>query len=482
MGSKNLNLSEILNRLNAIHPNLSFPKIFQEFKNTESRITVLCPTHGEYSSSIDNLIYSKSTCKSCRNDNTKTRYLIKVKDHPLVKKVLEKYRLKTPDLECNSITRLEFICQDHGSFFKTIKGMSRNNNFDCKKCKIDQKKPLQYYLDKMNEKYNGNYTYSIIPPYTGANTRLNITCHKHGTWDCFIYNHLHNNTDCPKCSGIVSKGSLELYQYILQFYPKAESEIRLGRYRPDIVIEEKKLIIEYLGDYFHSSKFLDKYAHRDKRRYFNNLGYRVIFIWEHEWKNSLGKVKDYLNAQFGIGTKIYARNCSIVEVSKEVGKSFIEENHLMGSGIVCTRYIGLEVLGELVACVGFRKVFNNYELYRAAYLSNFRIVGGLSKILTYFIKSSSVTELISYIDMDKFDGRSYFKSGFKAVEESLSMNYVKRDKVISRHKMKKGILLKQYPDIDSNLTEKQICENLKIYQCWNSGTLKVSLTNTPSIS
>jgi hypothetical protein len=199
--------------------------------------------------------------------------------------------------------------------------------------------------------------------------------------------------------------------------------LRIGKKSLDIYLPQLNLAVEYNGLYWHAEELLAvrlferpfsslsitekskvRNYHLDKTLLAKENGIRLIHIWEHEWITSKDKVKSYLRAQLGLVTNIYARNCSLIEVSQKVGSKFIQDNHLMGSGILCTRYIGLEVLGQLVACVGFRKVFNNYELYRAAYLSDIRVVGGLSKILSHFIKSSSVTDIVSYIDLDKFEG------------------------------------------------------------------------------
>ena len=61
---------------------------------------------------------------------------------------------------------------------------------------------------------------------------------------------------------------------------------QIGYYYPDILIEDRKLIIECDGDYWHNLP--DKKKH-DKRRdwYLRNQGYRVVRFWEHEINNDL---------------------------------------------------------------------------------------------------------------------------------------------------------------------------------------------------
>lgn len=54
----------------------------------------------------------------------------------------------------------------------------------------------------------------------------------------------------------------------------------------DIYIPEKKLAIEFNGDYWHSVKFKDKNYHLKKTEECEKLGIRLIHIWESEWLNS----------------------------------------------------------------------------------------------------------------------------------------------------------------------------------------------------
>lgn len=55
-----------------------------------------------------------------------------------------------------------------------------------------------------------------------------------------------------------------------------------GSFNPDFINEEKKLIIEVFGDYWHNKD--KKIVDRDRRRLkaYNNNGYKTLIIWEHE--------------------------------------------------------------------------------------------------------------------------------------------------------------------------------------------------------
>jgi hypothetical protein len=474
-------IPSLLNKLKKIHPKLSFPKIYEEVVDCESNITAICEKHGEYITFVGNLLYSKSGCIKCRGDTTKKKYLTVDRNHPTVKEMLKYFSLKDPDFKCNKVSPITFICKEHGEFKRSVKILNRSKKFktSCFKCRSKKDMyTIDYYYNKLKKLHGDKYSYSIDGEYFGAHSRLKITCSnpKHGSWGCSIYNHFYNKTGCPKCAGTISKGSLDLFSYIRSLAPKTESEVKIENLKVDILIRDKKIAIEYLGQYFHSSKFIDKYFHRNRRIFLNSLGYRVIYIWEYEWLTNNSKIKNYFKNVLGFSTPIYARKCSVEKIEAREAKVFIEQNHLMGAGLTCNNYIGLRYNNNLVACAGFRKVFSKKELYRAAYKEGYRVIGGLSKIIKYYVNNYGSSEIIiSYVDLDKFEGVSYYKSGFKKDKESLSMFYARRNEIISRHKVKKNILLKINPDLDSNKTEKELCKELKMYQCWNSGTLKVVL-------
>ena len=75
---------------------------------------------------------------------------------------------------------------------------------------------------------------------------------------------------------------------------------------PDFVNEDKKQIIEVFGCYWHCCKKC-RHPNRDKRRQknvsrikrFNELGYSVLIIWEHELRHPdsvINKVNKFVNA------------------------------------------------------------------------------------------------------------------------------------------------------------------------------------------
>jgi len=97
-----------------------------------------------------------------------------------------------------------------------------------------------------------------------------------------------------------SKGEIELAEFCTQLQSHVEFNKNIDRYNVDILFEDKRVIIEYFGDFWHMNPiqwnesdvnpvtgFLAKFTwDRDatKVKRLSDLNYNVISIWEHDWK------------------------------------------------------------------------------------------------------------------------------------------------------------------------------------------------------
>lgn len=110
-----------------------------------------------------------------------------------------------------------------------------------------------------------------------------------------IYSHIPR---CPKCYPIIggsSKGEIELLEFCKQFYPNLSQHDKhlIKPYELDILIPELKLAIEFNGKYWHSifKNAMAKTYHLMKTERCEQLGYRLVHIWENEWNNNKDEIK-----------------------------------------------------------------------------------------------------------------------------------------------------------------------------------------------
>lgn len=185
----------------------------------------------------------------------------------------------------------------------------------------------------------------------------------------------------------------------------------------DIYIPEKKLAIEVNGLFYHSSigGCKDKLYHFTKSKMCENLGIRLIHIYESEWYNDRDKIESLLRIALGkVDTKIYARQCEIRQITNAEAKPFNEKGHLQNHKQAEVTY-GLFYKNELVQLMSFsRNKYNRnlksdteWSIERGCPGSNNIVVGGVNRLFRHFIEDYHPTKIFSYCDFNKFDGRSY---------------------------------------------------------------------------
>ena len=295
------------------------------------------------------------------------------------------------------------------------------------------------------------------------------------------------NTPCTSCSTkntYRSSGENEISEFIKSFY---KGEIQHNRkyikdgLEVDILIPDLKIGIEFNGIYWHSQKFKNKLYHINKKKKIEDEGWTLIQIWEDDWNNNIKReiIKSRLKSKLGHSENIiYARKCKVKEIDTATSNNFLTNNHLYGSSISKIK-LGLYYNNQLVMVMTFgkpRKFVSghtkyDWELIRMCPLINTNIVGGFSKILSYFKNLvGKDTSLISYSDCDwaSYYNNSYTKVGFKIVKITQPgywwvVNNIRTNRYnYTRFKIK---------DIDENETVDEYMYKNKFYKIWNSGNI-----------
>lgn len=100
----------------------------------------------------------------------------------------------------DSVTPLEIICHEHGSFFQAPAAHLRG--YGCPLCgnkKRGKRSSLEEFIDKAREVHGDKYDYSKVE-YINSWTKVCIICHEHGGFYQTPMAHL-NGQGCPKCLG-----------------------------------------------------------------------------------------------------------------------------------------------------------------------------------------------------------------------------------------------------------------------------------------
>jgi hypothetical protein len=145
-----------------------------------------------------------------------------------------------------------------------------------------------------------------------------------------------------------------------------------------------------------------------------------IVIWQDQWQLKKEIIISRIEAAIGISNKIHARQTQVVRLDKHIAQHFLETYHLQGSTSAYYKY-GLVYQDEIVAVATFSKArvmydgpvyYRSYELERIASKGNMVVVGGLSKLIKYFINQHNVVHIMTYVDAAWGEGGAFEKIGF----------------------------------------------------------------------
>ncbi len=189
-----------------------------------------------------------------------------------------------------------------------------------------------------------------------------------------------------------------------------EFEKYIGHTSYDIYLPEMNMLVEINPTYTHNSignhwgNGRPESYHWDKTKLAIENGFRCMHIFD--WDN-LEKILMLIKPKF----TIYARKCTIREVSEVEGNEFLNIYHLQNTVRGQSIRLGLYYNEQLVEIMTFGKPRYNkhyqWELLRLCSHSDYKIIGGASRLFKRFINTISPESIISYCDLSKFSGSVY---------------------------------------------------------------------------
>jgi hypothetical protein len=280
----------------------------------------------------------------------------------------------------------------------------------------------------------------------------------------------------PAIPAYVSNAELEVKKYVESLIPElivvSSNKTIISPYELDIVIPDLKLAIEYCGLYWHSSaQGKNINYHYDKMIKTNNQGYRLITIFEDEWINKKEIVKSRLQNILKKSKRTYARKLEIKEISGNLARAFLNKTHIQGYSSSSIN-VALYNNNEIVAIMTFGKprYNSNYDVELIRYSSKGTVVGGASKLLSYYVKKYNPKNIISYCDMRWGTGDMYEAIGMTKIKQSRQgYSYTDFKSRSHRSNFTKNKLLKNKNTIGDS--EEELANSIgwyKIGDCGNS--------------
>lgn len=295
---------------------------------------------------------------------------------------------------------------------------------------------------------------------------------------------------CPSSEYKKSKAELVILDFVKQLLPNTPvisgDRSVIAPKELDILVPDLNLAIEYCGLNCHGEAPVDsrfsnqgkpRNYHRDKMLGCAEKGISLITIFSDEWVNNLEIVKSVIRNKLGLNNenRIMARKCEIRELSSEDANTFLNLNHLQGSGRSRIR-LGLYHEDQLVSVMTFMQgdtshKSSDWEINRFATVLNTRVVGGASKLFNHFVSTNDVERVVSFSDNRYGDGSTYSRLGFM-MESAGEPNYwyIMGNKRFHRYKFAKHVLVEQ--GYDASKTEWEIQQSRGYDRIWDCGHKK----------
>lgn len=274
-------------------------------------------------------------------------------------------------------------------------------------------------------------------------------------------------------------------QWLSEFKIEYQTNVRdiIAPKELDIWIPSHNLAIEINGFYWHGAKRKEdipvaQFRHQKKTLECREKGIALIHLSDLQLKTHSEKIKQYLKLRFVNEQKISARKCDIRPINVDQARLFCNQYHLQGYSGASIK-LGLFYKDSLLGVMTFSKSrFNQscWEIVRSC--SSIRIVGGVSKLIKFFINTQMKLgdKLISYVDLSYgFNGISYEKSGM-IYSNLTTPGYIwigKDEQIFSRYQMQTHCIKKYFSDYTGE-PEDSFLFNKNMIKMYDSGNLVYS--------
>lgn len=411
------------------------------FSGARKKITVGCPIHGDFEITPQHHYNRKQGCKKC--GTTKAANSLKRKYKNLIKEAQEIHGeyVYMEDAFINTYKeKIQIFCKKHGVFMQSLYHHI-NKKQGCPECKNNMGSIMdsKIYFSKAKEVHNDRYDYSNSI-YLGNSVKIEIGCREknHGTFWQEANSHL-QGFNCPKCSGIISKGEQEIYDFILSIYPDAlqsERTILEGK-ELDIYIPSKRLAIEHNGLFWHSDLYKSKTHLSNKILKCEKKDIKLINIFEDEWAHNKTIVKKIL-LNYNKDRKQISKKCNVKELSREESDSFMKNNSLE---LYCKSSIRLGIFDkeDIVSSISALKIVNNSLVIKKICCKDNKYNNGVLKLFLLYLQTNHNFDNI-YIDInnnwvDEIYLESVEKEFIKNIDQDYYFTY--NNKRYSKHTKEK---------------------------------------------
>jgi hypothetical protein len=273
----------------------------QTYTNCYTLLEIECSIHGIFKQK-SNIHLSGHGCKQCvvaEQTKTSDQFVVEANQ-------VHHNRFSYPEPYINIDTPINIQCSIHGLFRQRPR--HHLDGAGCPKCSPNTNKGNDKFLLEARQVHGNKYFY--VDEYINIRTLMKIECPIHGIFEQTPNGHLYGY-GCPKCGqNNVSKPEVAWLDSLGIPKEYRQITIKLGSkkwIRPDAVDEEKKIVYEFYGDYYHGHPqfYSAEQENKTVKKTFGELyqatllreqliqqaGYNLISIWESDWNSKLNNTQ-----------------------------------------------------------------------------------------------------------------------------------------------------------------------------------------------
>lgn len=267
-----------------------------EYVNYKTKVCVICPEHGEFFITPNNLLIGQGCPKCVGKSLTFNDFVQKV-----TKKYGDIYDFSYAENEFKNLST-KITVGYNGKYFKIQPRKILFGNCGRGPITMSRVYSQDDFIKKANEIHKEKYDYSKVD-YVNSHTKVCIICPEHGEFWQTPNDHL-NGCECPICSKERKRSKLEEetknyleknnIEYIEQYSPSFLNE-KFSHQKIDFFLPDYNIGIECQGQQHFGGTFfssLSENIERDTKKHTNSLknGLKIYYVIERHIK-----MKDILN-------------------------------------------------------------------------------------------------------------------------------------------------------------------------------------------
>jgi len=293
-----------------------------------------------------------------------------------------------------------------------------------------------------------------------------------------VLNYLHR-LDIDIVSNPTSYGEREIVNWLKSILPeddiKTNTRKLISPYEVDIFLPNYNIAIEYCGLYWHSeTRGKDKWYHYNKWSLCLSKDVTLLTIFEDEWQNHQDIIKNTILHKLGLYNekRVYGRKTVARQISNEERDNFLNKYHILqtrGSTFSC----GLFYKDELVAVLlANKRNSSDWEITR--YATSLNILGGFSKLESFFTHVCKPSRIITFSDSRWGIGNMYKETGYVLDKQLPPDYYYSLDGHKRSHKFnfRRKHLPKLLEYFDPSKSEQENCNYNKVLRIWDCGKFR----------